>query len=70
MKSKQKNWFYQHFLDGKKSISDALQRKIEVRELVEELIASMLNGSLDDVCVSRLYENIECEFEHVLHAKF
>lgn len=49
------------FTDEQITESDFLQQKIQVRELVEELIASMLNGSLEDVCVSRLNENIECK---------
>lgn len=39
-----------------------LQDRIRVREFIEDLISSMLGGSLDDVCVGRIYENIDCEY--------
>lgn len=39
-----------------------LQERIRVREFIEDLISSMLGGSLDDVCVGQIYENIDCEY--------
>lgn len=39
-----------------------LQERIRVREFIEDLISSMLGGSIDDVCVGQIYENIECEY--------
>lgn len=41
-----------------------LQERIRVREFIEDLLSSMLGGSLDDVCVGRIYENIDCEYTH------
>lgn len=48
--------------EAKSSPTD-LQQKVRVREFVEELVSSMLGGrSLDDVCVSRIYENLDCKY--------
>lgn len=43
-------------------VSPPLQERIRVREFIEDLISSMLGGSLDDVCVGQIYENIDCEY--------
>lgn len=48
-----------------------LQERIRVREFIEDLISSMLGGSLDDVCVGQIYENIDCEYcrRRCLHSR-
>ncbi|XP_055318924.1 uncharacterized protein LOC129576891 isoform X3 [Sitodiplosis mosellana] len=36
-----------------------LQQRVRVREFIEDLLASMLGGSLDHVCVGQIYKNLE-----------
>lgn len=41
-----------------------LQQRVRVREFIEDLLASMLGGSLDNVCVGQIYKNLECKYIH------
>lgn len=34
-----------------------------VREFLEDLLSSMLGGSLDDITVGRMYKNDDCKFQ-------
>lgn len=34
-----------------------------VREFLEDLLSSMLGGSLDDITVGRMYKNNDCKFK-------
>ncbi|XP_031621814.1 putative uncharacterized protein DDB_G0291812 isoform X7 [Contarinia nasturtii] len=36
-----------------------LQQRVRVREFIEDLLASMLGGTLDNVCVGQIYKNLE-----------
>lgn len=38
-----------------------LQQRVRIREFIEDLLASMLGGSLDHVCVGQIYKNLECK---------
>lgn len=43
------------------NLSIPMQQRICVRKIIEDLIASMLGGSLDDVFVGQLFNNLECK---------
>lgn len=38
-----------------------LQQKVRVREFIEDLLGSMLGGSLDDVFIGEIFKNLECK---------
>lgn len=47
-----------------------LQQRVRVREFIEELLGSMLGGSLDNVCVGQIYKNLECKFTISINVQF
>lgn len=45
-------------------------QKERVREFLEDLLSSMLGGSLDDITVGRMYKNDDCKFIFIFFLYF
>lgn len=39
-----------------------LEQREKVREFVEELVSTLVGGSIDNAPVGQLYENVECKY--------
>lgn len=45
------------------------KQRERVREFLEDLLSSMLGGSLDDITVGRMYKNDDCKFSFYFKKK-